>query len=94
MTFLWLQYTAVFYEKKKDTTDIIAGSALELSHRRGSLGHVCVCDRAADQEPQLLLKSEHKQGQHRMKAEDKGTGKAADSKYSLQNGKTKRQVTH
>lgn len=44
--------------------------------------HICVCDKAADQEPRLLFKSEHKQGLHRLKAEaveDKGIGREADS---------------
>lgn len=81
-----------FYEKKIEQT--LLQAVPWNCCRRGSLGRACVCDRAAAQEPHLLSKSEHQQGQHRMKAEHKGTGKEADSKYSLQNGKTKRQVIH
>lgn len=58
--FSWLQYRAVFVNKRDSC--IIAGSASELSEQAawGILVFV-----AADQEPRLLFKGEHKQGQHR-----------------------------
>lgn len=64
--------------RKKDTTHITAGSASGVTCRKGSLVHSCVVPRAGSGSA-----VEHKQGEHRLKAEeaeDKGTGRELGSK--------------